>query len=193
MAWREKIVLVTYNELVQIAKSGVITADENGKLIDESNINAASIDITLGYDIMAEVQSGGCVDLQKKQSPTMRKIHIDPEHGYTLLPGEFILATTAEFFNLPLNIGLEYKLKSSLARSGLNHSLAGWADPGWHGSQLTLELQNITMDHRLILRTGMKIGQVVLWKGEDVPHEKSYASRGQYNHQVGATESKGLR
>ena len=38
-------------------------------------------------------------------------------------------------FNLPNDISCQFVLKSSRAQSGLNHLLAGWCDPGWHGKQ----------------------------------------------------------
>jgi dCTP deaminase len=108
-------------------------------------------------------------------------------------PGEFVLAQTQEMFYLPNDLAFEYKLKSSMARNGLNHLLAGHADPGWHGSVLTLEFHNISQFHPLILKTGMKAGQLVFHRGEPVPAEASYAVRGQYNNTDQATASRGLR
>jgi len=60
------------------------------------------------------------------------------EDPYYLAPSEFVLAETIETFNLPDDISAQFVLKSSRAREGLNHLLAGWCDPGWHGSKLTL-------------------------------------------------------
>jgi len=112
---------------------------------------------------------------------------------FYIRPGEFCLAESREVFNLPNNIAAEYKLKSSMARNGLNHLLAGWCDPGWYGSTLTLELHNVTQYHTIKLQPGMKIGQMVFYEVEPVPEEKSYKTKGQYNNQKGAQESKGVR
>ncbi|MEY3760178.1 MAG: Cronobacter phage vB CsaP, partial [Pseudomonadota bacterium] len=113
--------------------------------------------------------------------------------GYTIRPDEFILASSDEFFNLPNDISCEYKLKSSMARNALDHLNAGWADATWNGSRLTLELKNVSRFHKLIIETGMAIGQMVFFRHAPVPHEQSYAVRGQYNKQQSVTESKGIR
>jgi dCTP deaminase len=117
-----------------------------------------------------------------------------------LMPGDWCLATTQQRFHLPdgiifdvdFSVAAEYKLKSSMARNGLNHLLAGWCDPGWNNAELTLELHNINKYYSLKLCTGMKIGQIVLWRGEKVPDHASYATKGRYNNQAGATASKGV-
>lgn len=178
--------LISYLELSELVNQGVINADP-------ANINGASIDITLGDEIMLEYSDPEyAVDLMGKQSLSMYMQRIE-SYGYTLMPGRFILASSVETFNLPNNIACEYKLKSSLARSGLQHLMAGWCDPGWHGSKLTLELKNVTQYHALLLRPGMKIGQMVFFKCEPVPDENSYAAKGQYNFQKTVTANKGVR
>lgn len=178
--------LISYSELVKLVEQGVINADP-------ANINGASIDITLGDDIMLEgYRTLPYVDLMEKESLSMVEHNMSGD-GYMLKPGEFILATSVETFNLPNNIACEYKLKSSLARSGLQHLMAGWCDPGWYGSKLTLELKNVTERHFLMLRPGMKIGQMVFFKCDPVPEENSYAAKGQYNSQDTVTANKGLR
>jgi len=84
-------------------------------------------------------------------------------------------------------------LKSSLARSGLQHLMAGWCDPGWNNSKLTLELTNVTQHHTLLIKPGMKIGQMVFWSCTPVPLDKSYSVTGQYNNQETVTGNKGVR
>jgi dCTP deaminase len=176
--------LLSHNELVKLVESGVID-------VKPENINGASIDITLGDEIMFE-GGGALVDLKNKESLNMCPYQL-PEIGHCLCPGDFILATSRETFNLPNNIAAEYKLKSSLARCGLQHLLAGWCDPGWNNSKLTLELTNLTRMHTLVIKPGMKIGQMVFWKCDPVPDEESYAVKGQYNDQKTVTENKGVR
>jgi len=198
--------LVSYEGLVELVKANVITAELE-------DINSASIDLTLGDEIMVERrhvvdpsyvgQDTGfpVIDISQKETLRMDKITI-PEDGYVLLPGEFILATTANVFNLPDGTGIdigtgmgysgEYKLKSSMARVGLEHLNAGWADAGWHGSHLTLELKNMSQYHGLKIRAGMKIGQFVVFEHEAIPKDRSYAARGRYNKQNGVTAGKGV-
>jgi deoxycytidine triphosphate deaminase len=98
------------------------------------------------------------------------------------MPGAFILAHSREVFNLPSDISAEYKLKSSMARIGLNHLNAGWCDSFWSGSVLTLELHNTTQNHAIQLRMGDPIGQMVFFRHAPVPEESSYKVRGRYNN-----------
>lgn len=184
--------LLSYNRLVKLVNSGTINADIN-------SINGASIDITLDNTIMVERPYPNylsvsnvfpSVDLKNKQNIQTIEREFD---SYIMVPGEFLLASSIETFNLPNYIACEYKLKSSLARNGLQHMLAGWCDPGWNNSKLTLELKNVNRYNNLILRAGMKIGQVVFFECEPVPEEKSYAVKGQYNDQDKVTSSKGVR
>ena len=177
--------LLSYNKLVGLVDQGVIDAAPE-------NINGASIDITLSNQIMVEDNKHQhIIDLGNKQAPCMWPVSID--EPFMLFPGQFILASTNETFNLPNTIAAEYKLKSSLARSGLQHMLAGWCDPGWSGSRLTLELKNVTQSHILVLRAGMKIGQMLFFECEPVTQDQSYAVKGQYNNQTTVTASKGVR
>lgn len=181
--------LLSYNELVKLVEKGVINADPE-------NINAASIDITLHNEVLVEVPTGAdepLIDLKNKQTIGTYTVQLPNDIYYPLDPGQFILASSVETFNLPNDIACEYKLKSSLARSGLQHMLAGWCDPGWTNSRLTLELKNVTQHHVLALRPGMKIGQMVFFRCEPVPKKQSYAVKGQYNNQEKVTNNKGLR
>lgn len=195
--------LQTYNDLHALVAAGAITG------VSPSRINAASIDLTLGPVIQIEkIGHHAPVDLANKESFQMEEFEMD-FFGYVLQPGEFILAHTNEIFHLPVGqwpeiasgqptleyrsaIAGEYKLKSSLARNGLGHLLAGWCDPGWSGSVLTLELKNELLHHPLRIRPGMPIGQIVLWAGAPVPAEGSYATKGRYNGDLSATASRGV-
>jgi len=179
--------LLSYEELIKLVEQGCV---EN---VDPANINGASIDITLDDTVLVECQGSHAriIDLHHKKGIATQEVLMDQWH--TMFPGDFLLASSREIFNLPNNIAAEYKLKSSLARCGLNHMLAGWCDPGWTGSKLTLELHNCTRHHRLMLRPGMKIGQMVFWHCNEVDDRFAYGARGQYNGQTKVTASKGLR
>ena len=179
--------LISYSGLCALVGANVIDADP-------ANISGSSIDITIGDTILVEDidMSGSVVDLKEKESLNMKEFTI-PEQGYLLFPGEFILASSAETFNLPNWVAAEYKLKSSLARSGLQHLMAGWCDPGWNNSRLTLELTNVTQHHSLLIKPGMKIGQMVFFACEPVPSDQSYTVKGQYNSQETVTANKGVR
>lgn len=184
--------IITYNGLKRLVAAGVISP------VPPEHINAASIDVTLGNHLWVEDNRGGIVDLANKETPRGRLIDIS-NTPYHLGAGEFVLAQTAEVFNLPTDldgrgicsISAEFRLKSSGARAGLDAALAMWCDPGWHGSVLTLELRNNLQFHDLILTAGQRIGQIVFFAGEVVPDEASYATRGRYNNCPTTTPSRG--
>lgn len=174
--------ILGYNSLCEMIEAGII---EN---VDPANINGASIDLTLGNIILVETNPLKIIDLAAKprEFPNYTEIVLD-ESGFIMTPGRFILAFTQEIFNLPNNIAFNYRLNSSLGRAGLNHALAGFADPGWRGSHLTLELKNWTEYHYLRIRPGQKIGQAIFYQTEPVPEERSYSKIGSYNFSNGVT------
>lgn len=179
--------LLSHNELVRLVDKGVIEGVQPGA------INAASIDIHLGQNIIMEKKLEnslmGMIDYRERESFTHIE-HNMQEYGWMVLPGEFILAQSMERFNLPNDISAEYKLKSSMARIGLEHMNAGWCDAGWNGSVLTLEFKNMLQHHSIRIRPGDAIGQMVFFQHEPVSAEASYAARGRYN---GDTSVKGIK
>ena len=182
--------LLTYHELSRLVETGAITG------VEPDAINAASIDIHLGDSLLVEspgLPHDSIVDLSVKGSPRLEPAEFDEERGGFLLePARFALANTREMFFLPNDVACEFKLKSSLARAGLGHALAGWADPGFWDATLTLELLNDLSYHALLLKPGMPIGQLVFWRGELVPMERSYRARGRYNGQRDATPARSV-
>jgi dCTP deaminase len=139
-------------------------------------LNPASLDVRLGFNLMIEVED----------TPELQRIDISDrteENPYLLQPGEFCLAETIETFSLPDTISAQFVLKSSRARAGVNHLLAGWCDPGWHGSKLTLELKNERRFHDIPLYPNLKIGQMVFHYMSEIP-VKSYRETGHYNNHL---------
>ena len=139
-------------------------------------LNPASLDLRLGDRLMIEVSD-------KRELIDIDISDRTKKDPYYLAPSEFVLGETVETFNLPDNISAQFVLKSSRAREGLNHLLAGWCDPGWHGSRLTLELKNERRYHGLHLYPGLKIGQMVFHRMSAVP-SISYAVTGNYNNHL---------
>jgi dCTP deaminase len=167
--------LLSYDALLGLMERGLLMNAE------PDQVNGTSIDIRLGTTIMVEERGEAhWVSLADRTPLSMFRVEMNP-HGYVLAPGEFVLAQSVEVFNLPRNVSAEYKLKSSLARIGLEHLNAGWCDAGWHGSVLTLELKNMTRNHHIRIRPGDHIGQMVFFQHEEVPLEASYTVRGRYN------------
>jgi dCTP deaminase len=182
--------LLAHPQLQQVIQLGYIDA------LPE-HVNAASIDVRLGSTIKREatpsVLPNANFDVklwEKKASINWVDESMHEEFGAPVYPGEFVLASTVEIFNLPADISGLFILRSSMARNGLEHLQAGWADAGFHDATLTLELQNVTSYHKLWIRPGMRIGQMVMFRHSD-SENGSYAVKGKYNGQRGATNSRG--
>jgi dCTP deaminase len=140
---------------------------------DPALVNPASLDVRLGDTLLIE---SAC---SPELVPYPLGDHSEA-NPYLMVPGQFVLAATVETFNLPDDIAAQFMLKSSRARSGLEHLMAGYCDPGWHGSVLTLELHNSRQLHPVALWPGMRIGQMVFHQMAGAPH-RSYAVTGRYN------------
>jgi dCTP deaminase len=147
------------------------------------NVQGSSIDLTLGGSIKIETPKLENGDLTKAHWDT-QPIDGDP---YYLAPGEFILAHTDEVITIPEGCAAMVLLRSSAARAGYEHSLAGWCDPGFTG-QLTLELRNNCRYHHLPVEAGMRLCQLIVHKldEEAINH---YGLRGNYQGQTGVTAS----
>jgi dCTP deaminase len=150
---------------------------------DPEMVNPASIDVTLGNIVQVEGRICG------PEHERTRWRTVDISNGFTLTPGQFILAHTAEFVRVPNWLESVFQLKSSRAREGLEHLLAGYIDPGFCG-QVTLELLNVNQRHTIELYAGMRIGQL-RFNSLDVAPLRSYAVTGRYMNDLGPVPSKG--
>lgn len=140
---------------------------------DADLLNPASLDVRLGPDLLIEAHD----------TPDMRSVSIGnttPTSPFLLCPGEFVLAHTVELFNIPDDVCARFMLKSSRAREGLNHLMAGFADPGFHNSSMTLELTNARRLHPVPLWNGMRVGQMI-FELMAAPPSRTYALSGRYN------------
>ncbi len=154
-------------------------------------INASSLDIHLGRYILVERMPEShkntglnvVVSLRQKDPLCMERIDLDavPGNSFILRPGQFILAETEEKFHMPQNVSAEYKLKSSMARIGLEHLNAGWIDAGFNNSVLTLEFRNLNTFHEIELVKGDRVGQIIFYQHEPLKYDDSYAATGRYN------------
>lgn len=163
-----------------------LCAGEHQQMIapfNELQLNPASYDLCLGNDLL--IESAERLDLITY--PFAQHTEADP---YLLRPGQFVLASTVEVFHMPDDIAGQFLLKSSRAREGFGHLLAGWIDPGYCGSRLTLELHNSRQLHPVALWPGMRIGQIVFHQMAARPL-RSYRETGRYNHQPHVQSSLG--
>ena len=165
-------------EIHALCKGGLVTP------YDPALVNPASLDVRLGLELLVEVE----------EYPTLIPIDIaghTPYNPFYLRPGEFVLGCTIETFYLPHNVAGQFALKSTRARQGLEHLMAGYCDPGWSGSKLTLELQNARQHHPVALWPEMRIGQIVFHRMSQTP-ARDYSLVGHYNHDVSVQSAKYL-
>ena len=163
----------------------IIKMLENGSLsidpLEKVQIQPASVDIRLGNTFsIVEDSSTGVINLENEI--TYKRIQTDT---YVLLPGQFILATTMEYFRLPNNLTAFVEGRSSLGRLGLFIQNAGWVDPGFRG-EITLELFNANRC-AIELRSGRRVGQLVFAMMDDIALNPY---NGKYQGRRGATGSK---
>ncbi|MBS5002365.1 dCTP deaminase [Holdemania filiformis] len=147
----------------------------------EDQIQPASVDIRLGNTFsVVEDSPSGMINMENE----IRYKTITSE-SYILLPNQFVLATTMEYFDLPDDLTAFVEGRSSLGRMGLFIQNAGWVDPGFKG-EITLELYNANRC-AIELKAGRRIGQLVFAK-KDAPTLHPY--NGKYQGQKGATGSR---
>lgn len=148
---------------------------------DPAMLNPASIDLRIGNTLKRETIFGGWKDVDL--------LNYSKEKPYWLYPKQFILAGTLEVFNMTSTIAGEFKLKSSRAREGYEHLNAGFADPQWNGSVLTMEIFNVRCFKRLPIYPGLRIGQFIVFPCEQP--RKTYQATGRYNGDRTVMASKG--
>lgn len=141
---------------------------------EPAQLNPASYDLLLGNEIM--IESATCDELVRVDITEHTQAY-----PYWLKPGQWLLAETWETFNMPDDVAGLFFLKSSRAREGLEHSHAGFADPNWNGSKLTLEITNARQLRARPIWPGMKIGQMIFLLMTGKP-EIDYAVVGNYNN-----------
>jgi dCTP deaminase len=170
-------VILPDHQIHALCEQGMVTP------FDPALVNPASLDVRLGGTLLIESAQG------PELVPYPLEGH-SQEQPYWLAPGQFVLAQTVEVFSLPPTIAAQFMLKSSRAREGLEHLMAGYCDPGWSGSVLTLELHNSRQLHSVALWPGMRIGQMVFHRMASTP-ERDYRETGRYCNDTTVQASKG--
>jgi len=132
----------------------------------EAQVNAASYDVRVSDHWICPT----------REPEEFRAPHIK------LFPGEVVLASTMEYVRIPRDVACDLKLKSTLGRLWINHSLAGWCDPGFEG-EITLELQNLG-PQPFVLEAGRRIAQLIFIAMESEP-EVAYGEPGSTSHYQG--------
>jgi dCTP deaminase len=178
--------------------SGIANGDQIEYFIDKGfikgakkeNINAGSLDLTLNSDILT-LKGNEIINLSKKEKPELLLLKRHSDGYFWITPGMFFLASTKEEFNLPDFICTSVYLRSSIARVGIDHLMAGWADAGFTGSNLTLEFINNTTNTYLIKEDNCYV-QIVFHLMNSVSDRYNYKTKGRYNNKKGTVISKSI-
>lgn len=168
-----------------LSDNTIFTMLENKTLtispLEPEQVQPASVDIRLGNTFSTvEDSPNGIITLESEAA--YKTITADT---YILLPNQFILATTMEYFELPDNLTAFVEGRSSLGRLGLFIQNAGWVDPGFKG-EITLELYNANR-FAIELKAGRRVGQLVFAQLDDIARNPY---RGKYQGQKGAVGSR---
>lgn len=141
-------------------------ADELG--YKKENCGPASVDLCLG-DVRQYMESKSGFSI----NPILLPIFWN---------GCFYLCSTAEYIKVPATHCATINMRSSWARKGMGHKMAGFIDPGFEG-QVTLELEtSITLS----IPRGERIVQLIYHRLTEAT-EKPYT--GKYKGQTGPTEA----
>ncbi len=172
---------------------------DNGRVVldpwEPAMIQPSSVDVRLDkYFRLFDNHKYPVIDPSKDQPELTRLVEVDPDEGFVLHPGEFVLGSTLEAITLPDDLAARVEGKSSLGRLGLlTHATAGFVDPGFSG-HVTLELSNVAT-LPIILWPGMKIGQLCFIRLTS-PAENPYGSGvygSHYQGQRGPTASRSFQ
>ena len=147
---------------------------------DEGGVNPASINLRLGNTFLRPVE--GVITLG--QEMRYRRYEVADGETIAIRPGEFMLATTKEYIEVPVYAAAFVQGRSSIGRAGLTVQNAGFVDPGFPG-HITLELKNDS-PCTILLVPGYPVTQLVYMDACDV----SAGYSGKYAGQVEATGSR---
>lgn len=166
-------------QIARLAEAGGIIP------FDPMRVQPASYDVTLG-NYFRVFNTSQPIDLSDPSTylnvTTPIKVG---DAGYSLMPGEFLLAEIHETVRLPNDIGAQVEGKSSLGRLGLVvHATAGFIDPGFEGV-ITLEMTN-WLKVPIVLRPGLPIAQLAFFTMQALP-DKPYNGRYQGDERVAAS------
>ena len=185
---RQPVSVLSDGTIMRLVREGRIRIEP----WDESLVQPASVDLRLGDSFRVfHNHRASAIDLRQPPGNLTEEVVIGPDEPFVIHPGEFCLARTQEWIELPDDVVARIEGKSSLGRLGLIvHATAGFCDPGWKGT-LTLEFNNLT---RVPIRlyAGLPIAQLSFMM-LDAPALRPYGHEelgSHYQGQVGATESR---
>lgn len=152
----------------------------------EEQFGPTSVDLRLGTDFQVLKRSNLTHWDPMKPSDrlisdleqSMAHVKVEPTEPFILHPGEFALASTLEYVQIPLDIAARLEGRSTWGRLGLQiHATAGFVDPGFKGA-LTFELSNVSTVP-IPLYPGVRISQICFFVSQEtrLPYDQKKLSK----------------
>src|SRR3989338_1736107 len=183
--------ILSDRDIKKYLKQGVIKITPQPDLSD--SLGSCSIDLRLGFSFRVFDHSKyPYIDPRnpKLTADVTSEIRIKENEPFILQPGDFVLATTIESFELPDDLLSRLEGRSSLGRLGIVvHSTASIFEPGWQG-KVVMELGNLGR-MPVALYPGMRVCALTfeqLTSPVDVPYNKKKSAK--YAAQKSAIPSK---
>jgi len=177
-------------DLLQRLKDGSLVVNPIEDL--DTQVQPASIDMRLGNNFITFNRTNiTCIhpnNEEEIEKYTEEKTISDDEE-FILHPGDFILAETEEWVEIPNDLVASVEGRSSIGRLAIVvHATAGWIDSGFRG-RITLELSNLGVAP-VALTPGMRVAQLVV-ETLKTPCERPYGSDrdSKYQDQTGPATS----
>jgi dCTP deaminase len=130
----------------------------------DQQVQPASIDMRLGNKFITFNRTNiTCIHPDNKDEIERytEKKTVSPNEEFVLHPGDFVLAETEEWIEVPDDLVASVEGRSSLGRLAVVvHATAGWIDSGFRG-HVTLELSNLGVAP-VALTPGMRVAQLVV-------------------------------
>lgn len=172
--------LLSDKDIARLISSGELKIQHN-TIID---LKSASICLHLSNKLRVFSDKQYEIDIRLEETyPHSRSIEVDTITGYSINPGDFLLASTTEEISLPNSVAGVLSNISGLARLGLNTILSTYVSPGYGKNTpkpITLELHNISKS-KIRIYPGMRICHLLLsslqtntTKGYDQLHPEKY-------------------
>lgn len=183
---------------MQLSDGDLLDRMESGNLVidpldnPELQIQPASIDVRLGTEFLKfnprDVTSIN--PLKDNPEDFMEKVVIEEDETFFIHPGDFVLASTKEWVEVPEDLIGFVDGRSTFGRLGLViHATAGLLDPGFKGN-VTLEMSNLGKVP-IELTPNSRIGQLTFTDLKN-PAERPYGvDRGsKYQNQTGVQSAR---
>ena len=156
-------------------------------------VQPASVDVRLGREFL-EFQRTNIPSIhpnsQDEVGDYVSETVVERDEEFILHPGDFVLGTTIERVEVPIDLVAQVEGRSSLGRLAVViHATAGYIDPGFRG-RITLELSNLGTAP-VALSPGMRISQIVFTELKNPAREPYGSGRGsKYQDQAGPEASR---